>query len=242
MRACRTANAGKLWQAHDALRPSQGGLVASDALYELTSLNMELKPEVALRDLLQIMADNAANERYATDSVLYRAQQHLQNNVGIELMAAAEPMLIRDPMLNEDQYATVAELAEQCPYEYGPAVYMARALLLRNDRVPRMYRNACENAGKRADEDGGIANALEERSYKLYPNPNTGEFTLTIAMGDYDVANLEVLNMAGQQVHSQQLVNGSNTVSLNVAAGLYLYRVNVNAAMQWTGKISISSY
>jgi hypothetical protein len=82
----------------------------------------------------------------------------------------------------------------------------------------------------------------EERSYKLYPNPNTGEFTLSIAMGDYDIANIEVLSISGQSVHAQKVGNGSNRVNLNVAAGLYLYRVIINGTTQWTGKISVSSH
>jgi hypothetical protein len=240
--SCHAANAGKLWQAHDALHPAQGNLTASDALYELEGLNMELKPELALRELLGIMADNAADEQYVTDSVLYRAQQHLQNNLGMELVETVGPAITRASRLNEDQYATVAELAEQCPYEYGPAVYMARALLLRNDRWPRVYRNECENSRKRDDEEGGIANASEERSYKLYPNPNTGEFTLSLTMHDHELAAMTVWNISGQEIHAQKLGNGYNTVNLNVAEGLYLYRVTINGSTQWTGKVSITSH
>lgn len=81
-----------------------------------------------------------------------------------------------------------------------------------------------------------------ESSYKLYPNPNTGEFTLSLTMDELDIATMTVWNISGQQVHNQQLQNGSNAVNLRVAEGLYLYRVVVNDTTQWTGKISISSY
>lgn len=80
-----------------------------------------------------------------------------------------------------------------------------------------------------------------ESSYKLYPNPNTGEFTLSLNMDDHSVATMTVWNISGQQVHTQQLTNGSNTINLNVAEGLYLYRVVINDTTQWTGKVSISS-
>lgn len=236
------ATAGRLWQAHDVLNPTQDGLAASSAMYELTSLDMQLKPEVALRDLLELMADNATDEQYVTDSLVYRAQQHLQNIQGMESVEAVEPVLIRTHTLSSDQYATVAELAEQCPYEYGPAVYMARALLLRNDRLPRTYRNACENSGKRDDEEGGITSDEEERSYKLYPNPNTGAFSLVLSMDDHDIAKLCVWSISGQQVHTQQLGSGFNTVNMEVAGGLYLYSITLNGTPEWTGKISVSSY
>jgi hypothetical protein len=84
--------------------------------------------------------------------------------------------------------------------------------------------------------------AAEERSYKLYPNPNTGEFTLSLTMLDNDLAEMMVWNISGQQVHAQKLGNGFNTVNLNVAEGLYLYRVTVNSTTQWTGKVSITSH
>jgi hypothetical protein len=166
----------------------------------------------------------------------------LQNIQGMESVEAVEPVLIRTHTLSSDQYATVAELAEQCPYEYGPAVYMARALLLRNDRLPRTYRNACENSGKRDDEEGGITSDEEERSYKLYPNPNTGAFSLVLSMDDQDIAELCVWSISGQQVHTQQLGSGFNTVNMEVAGGLYLYSITLNGIPEWTGKISVSSY
>jgi hypothetical protein len=202
---------------------------------------MELKPEVALRELLQLMANNATEEQYVTDSLVYRAQQHLQNNLGMELSQAVDPVLVRNRTLSAGQYATVAELAEQCPYEYGPAVYMARALLLRNDRLPRIYRNACENSRKRNDSDGGIANDSEEGSYKLYPNPNTGAFTVELNLQEGEVAQLLVWNVAGQQVHSQILRHGINALEMYAAKGLYLYGITVNGATRWTGKIVVTS-
>ncbi|MCF8277000.1 MAG: T9SS type A sorting domain-containing protein [Flavobacteriales bacterium] len=239
--SCRTANAGRLWQAHDALHPGQAGLATSHAQQELASINTALKPEIALRDVLEIMIDNAADQQYATDSILYRAQQWLQQVQGVESVQTATPSaLVRTRTLNAEQYATVAELAEQCPYEYGPAVYMARALLLRNDRLPRMYRNACENNEKR-DEEGGITDTVDERSYKLYPNPNTGEFTLLLNLTDNDLSTMQVWSISGQQVLDTRLQNGNNTINLNVAEGLYLYRVTVNGTTQWTGKVSITS-
>ena len=84
--------------------------------------------------------------------------------------------------------------------------------------------------------------ATEERSYKLYPNPNTGEFTLSLTMDELDIATMTVWNISGQQVHAQQLISEFNTVKLDMAGGLYLYSITLNGTPKWTGKVSISSH
>ena len=235
-----TANTGKLWQAHNALQVGQSGLAAVEAQGQLASVSAELKPERALQNLLQIMVDNVTHEQYSIDTVLYQAQQHLQNLLGTDFQELPEPEM-RIRKLNQEQYATVAELAEQCPYQYGPAVYMARAARLRNDRYPRPYANACEDSrsGKRGED--GVENLVEERSYSLYPNPNTGEFTVALDLQEGETAQIQVWSLAGQLVHSEFLDSGTNDMKIDAAKGLYLYSIVVNDGTRWTGKVSISS-
>jgi hypothetical protein len=76
----------------------------------------------------------------------------------------------------------------------------------------------------------------------LYPNPNTGNFTVMLGMDEKDRAEMTVRSIAGQLVHTSKLVSGANSVRLNVAEGLYLYTVSVNDERKWTGKVSISPY
>jgi hypothetical protein len=82
----------------------------------------------------------------------------------------------------------------------------------------------------------------EERSYILYPNLNSGSFTIQTELDEMDASTLEVWTVSGQQVYSTTLTNGLNTVTLNVAQGLYLYRIMLNGTPKWTGKISVSPY
>jgi len=82
----------------------------------------------------------------------------------------------------------------------------------------------------------------DELSHQLYPNPNIGEFTLSMVMSDHDVAAVTVWNISGQQVHAQQLISEFNTVKLDVVGGLYLYSITLNGTPKWTGKVSISSH
>jgi hypothetical protein len=82
---------------------------------------------------------------------------------------------------------------------------------------------------------------VAEPSVSVYPNPNQGTFTVQVLLAATDEATMEVYNISGQLVYSKRLYPGSNRLQLNVADGLYLYRVMVNREPKWLGKISIGS-
>lgn len=84
--------------------------------------------------------------------------------------------------------------------------------------------------------------AADQRSYKLYPNPNAGSFTLDMDIAETDVAYMDLWSISGQRITSPVLQSGSNTLHFDLATGLYLYRINVNGVTQWTGKVSVSSH
>ncbi len=145
---------------------------------------------------------------------------------------------------------TLESIAEECPYEYGNAVHMARAMLSQYDTIPYYSVNVCEQwagppSGKHDGNDQSETTDLQgddEMSFNLYPNPNIGRFTVTLDMDETDRAEMTIWNVTGQQVYSSKLEEGSNAIHVNVAQGLYIYRVLVNGVSKWTGKISISPY
>ena len=73
----------------------------------------------------------------------------------------------------------------------------------------------------------GIANEVnaDELSFTVSPNPTSGEFTVTLA--DNAEASVEVVNMAGQVVASQNVV-GSATINKSLTAGVYTVIVKLN--------------
>lgn len=66
-------------------------------------------------------------------------------------------------------------------------------------------------------------------SIRLYPNPNTGVFTLQIKNYELGITNqVEVFNMLGEKVYSATLSTVNSTLSINLSSqpsGVYLYRV-----------------
>ena len=201
-----------------------------------------IKPEDALRDVLLIQIGNALDTVLYVDSTLYRAYEWMDD--AFPDSAIAVPTF-RDMTFTSAEYTSLETIAELCPYEYGPAVYMARAMMLRSDSIPHLYSNICEANGgsfrwgnEQEEQNSEIENHLE---FNLYPNPNTGAFTVWLHMNDEDVAHIQVWNMAGQRVYNTPLNNGTNALNINVAQGLYLYAVTVNGTPKWTGKVAISS-
>lgn len=73
-----------------------------------------------------------------------------------------------------------------------------------------------------------IKGAEKGLEVSVFPNPNAGEFTITVENN----AELTLVNGFGQEVATETLTKGANTISLDVPAGLYF--ANVKAGNQVT--------
>lgn len=76
-------------------------------------------------------------------------------------------------------------------------------------------------------------NDLSAASVKLYPNPNSGEFTLTLKSHQTDNVNINVYDAIGSVVYSIKNLNTQNTnseqISLpNIPSGMYYVEVKGN--------------
>jgi hypothetical protein len=64
-------------------------------------------------------------------------------------------------------------------------------------------------------------------NFKLYPNPNKGEFTITRT--ELGKAKMEIYNVSGQLVYQKELTKSEETINLlNQPKGLYLVKVKNN--------------
>jgi hypothetical protein len=76
----------------------------------------------------------------------------------------------------------------------------------------------------------GIANASNDNTVNVYPNPSTGIVNIEIA-GDVKYNSIEITNTLGQQVYtsSSNLVSGVHAVDLsNKATGIYFITIRNN--------------
>lgn len=154
----------------------------------------------------------------------------------------------RPALYTSIQRSTLETIADACPYEYGPGVYMARAMLSQADSALYTPINACEIGPQPVSQrlanpetEEVVEDSETESSFNLYPNPNTGEFNIVLSMNETDNAEMSVFHISGQTVDTRQLNIGQNQLELNVVDGLYLYVITVNGQPKWTGKISVLS-
>ena len=79
---------------------------------------------------------------------------------------------------------------------------------------------------------------LSQQSFKIYPNPNSGSFTIEIENPSKDVS-IEIFNLLGEMVGRVEKVGKVNSLDLNVADGMYWMRVK-NDGVVWNQKVFIS--
>ena len=76
-----------------------------------------------------------------------------------------------------------------------------------------------------------VENEVTTRDISIYPNPNTGEFTLNADgfSGDW---NIEVINAIGQKIHSEKIFSTGTfekRISLQVPSGVYFVNMSQGA-------------
>jgi hypothetical protein len=87
----------------------------------------------------------------------------------------------------------------------------------------------------------GVDDIENEEVFNLYPNPNSGTFTVMAGVDASRIAEMTIWGIRGQQVYKQFLQSGTNNINIEAPNGLYFYEVTVNGIPKWTGKVSISS-
>ncbi len=125
---------------------------------------------------------------------------------------------------NNDEFIALQQMAGQCPYEYGIAVFMARAALRSIDTTE--YKNECEADQIAINNKSFIlgSNSEEQFDLSIYPNPADKE--LHIDCSKSLQLEIAIYNYTGQLVYSKLLNDMLNKIDLNqFGSGLYTLRV-----------------
>lgn len=84
---------------------------------------------------------------------------------------------------------------------------------------------------------GISSNGLFAGSVRIYPNPSNGEFA--VSMEQQQAATLQIFNTLGQLVGEQALTAAETFVKLQLAKGVYNYRISNGNEAAATGKLII---
>jgi hypothetical protein len=79
---------------------------------------------------------------------------------------------------------------------------------------------------------------LSEKSFKIFPNPNNGSFTIELYNPETN-AIIEIFDLLGSLVKKVERVEKVTLVDLDVASGIYLVKVK-NGEVVWMRKILVS--
>ena len=153
--------------------------------------------------------------------------------------------------LNWDTLPTVVRsslenIALECPYEAGPAVYEARNLLMRY--TGKSYYNSCEGytstvasakTSKRIKFNDEDETKVEE-SISIYPNPVKDELNINIQLQEDEVAEWTLQNIKGQLIQSGSLKSKNNPIDLShLSQGIYFIQIKMNNQLIKTDKLIV---
>lgn len=107
-----------------------------------------------------------------------------------------------------------------------------------NVRMVATNQAGCEcEITKRISANTSVNSVKASASLNIYPNPNTGEFT--VSSNSTSGMKIEVYNLLGSKILSQSTTENTAAVSLgDVAKGIYLVKVTINGVTSTT-KITV---
>jgi hypothetical protein len=128
------------------------------------------------------------------------------------------------------QTNVLKSIAQQCPYQYGKAVYQARMLLGFVDTA--QYCNECEIIFPPSDNKRLIIGNKDNNDIvKLYPNPAKNEITIEFNYLIEENILFELYDVLGNKVMCRQLLRNNNKVNVstkNLNQGIYFYKIILN--------------
>ena len=142
-------------------------------------------------------------------------------------------------LFDASQLATLRTIANECPFEYGDAVYSARVLLQPYDSIGTDYAEPCiENRSMISSDEASIM----EQGFELFPNPNKGIMTLVYQLNETDRGELSIYDLAGRKLKAYSLITGNTTLTIeenDLSNGVYLYQVIINDKKVKTDRVVI---
>jgi len=141
---------------------------------------------------------------------------------------------------SESEKAFLEELAGQCVYKYGEAVYSARNLIYYYN-PDTLFETECEAVNWNLQKKADTGQAQEkESSVLVYPNPSADNFVFVLPT-DITGGRVEIYDLQGRPVGVSESFKNSGVHLLNgsgLSSGFYLYRVYDDAGkMIGNGKL-----
>lgn len=238
--SCFAANIGKLMRLNNAFEDAQTNFAGGDGddyMDTLDNITTSITPEDALRDVLKIALEKQLDNSTQTDSIEYRMTSVFLNMFPDSTFFVDE---FKDMTYSSGQLSILESIAAECPFEYGPAVFMARAMLSLGDTIPYPYHNECELYGSGSSKwDNEITGETQEsydRTIRIYPNPANNNLTVELNFEEGH-AYIEFWSITGSKAQTFSLKSGKTELDINkLNEGIYFYNIFINDFKLKNGK------
>ena len=130
----------------------------------------------------------------------------------------------------DEHKALLYDIAKQCPYIGGTAVFRARNMLIGHLSDYVFDDNECDNDAQLFIGNGGVENNYTENStFKVFPNPAQNEVSITFEKSETTVYQaVSVYNIHGQKVLQMDISDELNTHKFStrqLLQGVYYLKV-----------------
>jgi hypothetical protein len=130
----------------------------------------------------------------------------------------------------DEHKALLYDIAKQCPYIGGTAVFRARNMLIGHLSDYVFDDNECDNDAQLFIGNGGVENNYTENStFKVFPNPAQNEVSITFEKSETTVYQaVSVYNIHGQKVLQMDISDELNTHKFStrqLMQGVYYLKV-----------------
>jgi hypothetical protein len=203
--------------------------------------SMDLSP---LGALLQMKSSNHSFSRKASQLTALSCNNIQESRLKTVIDYQLQANNLNWDTLPHTVLSSLENIAYECPFEAGPAVYEARSLLMKY--TGKTYFNPCEGytstvkPSKRKkfidDEDSDKA----DESISIYPNPVKDKLNIHIQLEEDEVAHWSILTINGQLIQSGSLNNDINKIDLSdLSQGVYFIQLKVNNQLKKADKLII---
>ena len=240
--SCHASNMGKLYRAMKAQVGQEKPETLEVHLDTISNITTSIVPEKGLKDLLVVLLQKTLDTNTVVDSASWHVTALLNELFPDSSFVA---LRVKKRSYTSIQDSTLRHIAAQCPSEFGPAVFMARAMLGTVDTIPYMLSHECEMAEppaseRRGQEDENLNSGLGKTDLlvSVYPNPTNSTLTISITDADQDSKfAIRILDALGVEVLNRPLSMGLTHLSVEqLGSGAYFYRVFKNSEIVFSGK------
>jgi hypothetical protein len=149
---------------------------------------------------------------------------------------------------NASHLSVLEQVASQCPWEGGNAVFRARGMLALVQRVIINDESMCEAKSLPEDYNQGEKTVIEdifvENDYlKLYPNPAQNYISIELQSEiDAKIESVEIFNLNGQKLKSYLNTSAKELLQIeleSLSEGMYICRVIMSDNSIQTLKFSV---